>query len=59
MSLNTYTWLKKDKFYVRVYLKGPKNDSYHTLGPYEEEKAKSLNKKYLSEGICSWIEKVD
>ena len=34
-------------------------DQYLTLGPYPEKHAKSLMKKYLSTGICSWVEKIE
>ena len=51
--------LKIEKYYVRVFIKGPKNDKYLTLGPYIQVKALDLVKKYLSTGICSWTEKVD
>jgi len=46
--------------YVRVFVGGTKDgDQYLTLGPYPEKHAKSLMKKYLSTGICSWVEKIE
>jgi hypothetical protein len=48
--------------YVRVFIgraKGEKGDQYLTLGPYPEKYANTLMKKYLSTGICSWIEKIE
>mgnify|MGYP003148636130 CR=1 FL=1 len=59
MSNKTQNWIKISRFYVRVYLKGPKCDTYRTLGPYGEEKAKKLAEGYLSQGICSWVEEID
>tara|TARA_B100000287_G_C19974150_1_gene519756 strand:- start:77 stop:247 length:171 start_codon:yes stop_codon:yes gene_type:complete len=50
--------LKIAKFYVRVFMKTTKGDTYMTLGPYEERKANNLVHEYLSTGICSWVEKV-
>ena len=51
--------LKNDKFYVRVYIGGEKMDKYQTIGPFLEEKAHKMMIKYLSTGICSWMEKVE
>ena len=48
-----------DKYYVRVYISGPESDKYLTLGPYFEEKALKMVQKYLSTGVCSWVERVE
>jgi len=46
--------------YVRVFMGGTnKGDQYLTLGPYPENHAKNLMKKYLSTGICSWVEEIE
>jgi len=48
--------------YVRVFIgkkQENKGDKYLTLGPYSEQYATSLMKKYLSTGICCWIEKIE
>ena len=51
--------IKTEKYYVRVHLKQKIGEQYLTLGPYNIEKAQNLADKYLSTGICSWIEKVE
>ncbi len=46
--------------YVRVFIAGTsKGDQYLTLGPYPEEHARTLMNKYLSTGICCWVEKIE
>tara|TARA_Y100000004_G_scaffold186151_1_gene237287 strand:+ start:941 stop:1072 length:132 start_codon:yes stop_codon:yes gene_type:complete len=42
-----------------VHIKDKKSSIYHTFGPYHEEKAIKLMHKYLSTGICSWVEEVE
>ena len=37
-------------------MKTTKGDTYMTLGPYEERKAKNMVHGYLSTGICSWVD---
>ena len=48
-----------DKYYVRVHIKGKLGGKYLTMGPYFKEKAENLANKYLSTGVCSWVEKVE
>ena len=43
------------KYYVRVYKKGDKNETWQTLGPYGKDFATQLMYNYLKKGICSWI----
>ena len=47
------------KYYVRIYKKTKINESWQTLGPYEEGFATQLMYKYLKKGICCWIEHVE
>jgi hypothetical protein len=57
-KMNNYG-LKIDKFYVRVFYPSKNSDKYHTLGPYNRDKAQDLVDKYLVSGVCAWVEKVE
>ena len=46
------------KFYVRIYRKRGKTESWQTLGPYSEGFAIQIANNYLKKGICSWVEDV-
>ena len=46
------------KYYVRIYTKGNDNESWQTLGPYDQSFAIQVMYNYLKKGICCWIEDV-
>ena len=46
------------KYYVRVYKKDDKNESWQTLGPYGKSFAIQLMYNYLKKGLCCWVEDV-
>jgi hypothetical protein len=47
------------KYYVRIYRKSDKTESWQTLGPYGKDFAMQLVNNYLRKGICSWVEDVE
>ena len=46
------------KYYVRVYTKHEKSESWQTLGPYDYDIATELMLNYLKKGVCCWVEDV-
>ena len=46
------------KYYVRIYKKNEKNESWQTLGPYDYDIATDLMNNYLKKGVCCWVEDV-
>ena len=46
------------KYYVRIYRKYDKCESWQTLGPYGMDFAIQIVNNYLKKGVCSWIEDV-
>tara|TARA_B100000963_G_scaffold342503_1_gene343415 strand:+ start:468 stop:638 length:171 start_codon:yes stop_codon:yes gene_type:complete len=46
------------KYYVRIYKKDKKNESWQTLGPYDYDIATELMHNYLKKGVCCWVENV-
>ena len=47
------------KFYVRLYHKLDKGESWQTLGPYLYHDANKLVLNYLKIGICAWVQSVE
>ena len=46
------------KYYVRIYKKYEKSESWQTLGPYDYNIATEIMNNYLKNGICCWVEDV-
>ena len=45
-------------YYVRIYYKFDKSESWQTLGPYDYTQAHAVMTNYLKMGICAWVQDV-
>ena len=57
MSWSPPFWIVgQQNYYVRIFTIEDDGERCQTMGPYHYERAVEMMQRFLSQGLCSWIE---